>query len=203
MSRIRPEQEIKYICSVIDKNIEAHKILNDRGLLSENILAQLRNLVEDLAIFINNKEKSLNLDTHFQNVSESMEYVSGIHKYQYINKFHKYLQSTTSHYTPSENDAEALMLFYFRYICMIKETLENFNIKVLNKLDDFPIYEDNLTKEHYKKICKVIEEAVGQVRGVESKNLSEGRFYISKTKPIYANGKVYFEYTLIKATDYI
>ena len=51
MSRIKPEQEIKYICNVIDKNIEAHKILKDRGLLSENILAQLRNLTEDIAIF--------------------------------------------------------------------------------------------------------------------------------------------------------
>ena len=52
MGRIKPEQEIIYICSVIDKNIEAHKILKDRGLLSENILSQLRNLTEDVAIFM-------------------------------------------------------------------------------------------------------------------------------------------------------
>ena len=56
MSRIKPEVEIKYICNVIDKNILAHKILNDRGLLSENILFQLRNLTEDIAILIYNKE---------------------------------------------------------------------------------------------------------------------------------------------------
>ena len=35
---------------------------------------------------------------------------------------------------------------------MIKQTLENLGIIVLYKLDDFPIYEDNLTKEHYKNI---------------------------------------------------
>ena len=39
MSRIRPEQEIIYICKVIDKNIEAYSVLKDRGLLSENLLA--------------------------------------------------------------------------------------------------------------------------------------------------------------------
>ncbi len=199
MSRIKPEQEIKYICNVIDKNIEAHKVLKDRGLLSENILAQLRNLTEDLAIFINNKENALRLDTHYNNVRNSMNYVSGVHKYKYISVFYKFLQSTASHYTPSENDAERLVLFYFRYICMMKQTLEDFGIVVLNKLEDFPIYEDNLTKEHYKKICQAIEE----VGDIKSKYLKNGRFYINKCRPIYFNGKLYYEITLIKATNYV
>ena len=198
MSRIKPEQEIKYICNVIDKNIEAHQILKDRGLLSENILAQLRNLTEDIAIFINNKDNSLDLDSHYNNVEDSIKYVSSIQKYKYINIFHKYLKSTTSHYTPSESDAEGLMLFYFRYICMMKQTLEDYGIIVLNKLDDFPIYEDNLTKEHYKKICEVIE----QVNEKENKYLRRGRFYINKCRPIYSNGRMYYEYTLTKATNY-
>lgn len=198
MSRIKPEQEIKYICNVIDKNIEAHQILKDRGLLSENILAQLRNLTEDIAIFVNNEDNSLELDSHYNNVEDSMKYVSTIHKYKYINIFHKYLQSTTSHYTPSESDAESLMLFYFRYICMMKQTLGDYGITVLNKLDDFPIYEDNLTKEHYKKICEVIE----QVNEKENKYLRQGRFYINKCRPIYSNGRLYYEYTLTKATNY-
>ena len=191
MGRIKPEQEIKYICNVIDKNIEAHKILKDRGLLSENILSQLRNLTEDVAIFINNTENSLSLDTHYNNVDDSIKYVSSVKKYKYISVFHKFLQSTASHYTPSEDDAERLVLYYFRYICMIKQTLENLGIIVLKKLEDFPIYEDNLTKEHYKNIGNVI-----------SKALKNGRFYVVKNKPIYANGKLYYEITLTKATDY-
>lgn len=199
MSRLKPEQEIKYICNIIDKNIEAHKILKDRGLLSENILAQLRNLTEDLAILVNNRENSLNMDIHYNNVECSMNYVAGVHKYKYISMFHKFLQSTVSHYTPSENDAERLILFYFRYICMMKQTLENFGIIALKKLDDFPIYEDNLTKEHYKKICKVIEE----LGDIKSKYLKRGRFYVNKCRPIYSDGKVYYEITLTKATNYI
>lgn len=200
MSRIKPEVEIKYICNVIDKNILAHKILNDRGLLSENILSQLRNLTEDIAILIYNKESGLELDCHYNNVEPSMKYVKGIHKYKYIQKFHKFLQSTVSHYTPSENDAERLMLYYFRYLCKFKETLEKeCSIKVLNNLEDFPIYEDNLTKEHYKKICQKIEEVQIQT----NKNLSRGRFYINKCRPIYAFGKLYYEITLSKATNYI
>ncbi len=198
MGRIKPEQEIIYICSVIDKNIEAHKILKDRGLLSENILSQLRNLTEDVAIFINNTENSLNLDIHYNNVDDSIKYVSSVKKYKYISVFHKFLQSTASHYTPSEDDAERLVLYYFRYICMIKQTLENLGIIVLKKLEDFPIYEDNLTKEHYKNIGNVIDT----VGNVKSKALKSGRFYVVKNKPIYANGKLYYEITLTKATDY-
>ena len=198
MWRIKPEQEIIYICSVIDKNIEAHKILKDRGLLSENILSQLRNLTEDVAIFINNTENSLSLDIHYNNVDDSIKYVSSVKKYKYISVFHKFLQSTASHYTPSEDDAERLVLYYFRYICMIKQTLENLGIIVLKKLEDFPIYEDNLTKEHYKNIGNVIDT----VGNVKSKALKSGRFYVVKNKPIYANGKLYYEITLTKATDY-
>ena len=198
MSRIKPEREIKYICSVIDKNIEANKILNDRGLLAENILSQLRNLVEDVAIFINNQENSLDKDDHYENVEESMKFVSGISKYKYISKFHNLLQGTVSHYTPSEDDAERLILFYYRYICMIKETLEKFGLIVLEKLEDFPIYEDKLTKEHYEKIGM----AVNTVTKIENRALRQGRFYINRCRPIYAKGKLFYEYTLTKATDY-
>jgi len=199
MSRVKPEIEIKYICSVIDKNIEANKILKDRGLLSENILSQIRNLTEDIAILMNNKENSLSLDCSYINVEDSMKYVSGVAKYKYINKFHKFLQSTVSHYTPNENDAERLMLHYFRYLCMFKETLASeYNLNVLEKLEDFPIYEDNLTKEHYKEICNKIE----QVKDLTNKSLRRGRFYVNKCRPIYANGKLYYELTLTKATNY-
>lgn len=189
-----------YISNVIDKNISANKILNDRGLLSQNILSQLRNLVEDIAILINNKENNLTNDTHYDNVSPSFKYISGKSKYKYIFKFHDYLQSTASHYTPNDGDAERLLLFYFRYMCMLKDTLKNeFNINILNNLKDFPIYEDNLTKEHYELISSKIEE----VKLKTNKSLIQGRFYVNKVRPIYSNGKLYYEITLTKATDYI
>ena len=36
-------------------------------------MSQLRNLVEDVAILLNNKINNLNLDTHYDNVSNSFE----------------------------------------------------------------------------------------------------------------------------------
>ena len=50
MKRISAEKEIRYISNVIEKNIEYYEIIKDKGFLSENILSQLRNLIEDVAI---------------------------------------------------------------------------------------------------------------------------------------------------------
>ena len=108
--RITPEKEISYISKVIEKNIFYYdSCLKDKGFLSENILSQLRNLVEDVAILLNNKINNLKLDTHYENVNQSFEVIKGINKYKFLIDFHNYLQSTASHYTPSEDSVERLV----------------------------------------------------------------------------------------------
>ena len=91
MKRISAEKEIQYISRVIEKNITYYQTLNDKGFLSENILSQLRNLVEDVAILINNKENRLSLDTHYDNVGPSLDYTKQNPKYKFIHK--SYLSS--------------------------------------------------------------------------------------------------------------
>ena len=66
MKRISAEKEITYISNVIEKNIEYYEQIKDKGFLSENILAQLRNLIEDVAILINNRENNQSLDTQYE-----------------------------------------------------------------------------------------------------------------------------------------
>ena len=81
MSRISPEKEISYISKVIEKNIFYYdSCLKDKGFLSENILSQLRNLVEDVAILLNADkhsqlpiiEKALKLVTVFAQDEEKV-----------------------------------------------------------------------------------------------------------------------------------
>ena len=121
MKRISPEKEIKYISNVIEKNIEYYETIKDKGFLSENILAQLRNLIEDVAILINNRENNQNLDTQYENISPSLDYLKGKSKYKFILDFYNFLKGTSSHYTPSEDGAEKLVAYYFRYICLTKK----------------------------------------------------------------------------------
>ena len=113
MKRIKAEKEIQYISRVIEKNIAYYQTLNDKGFLSENILSQLRNLVEDVAILINNSENGLSLDTHYYNIAPSIAFIKSKTKYKFVVEFYDFLKGTASHYTPSEDGAEKLVSFYF------------------------------------------------------------------------------------------
>lgn len=199
MSRISPEKEISYISKVIDKNIYYYDTqLKDKGFLSENILSQLRNLVEDVAILLNNRINNLELDTHYNNVSSSFEAIKGKKQYKFLCEFHNYLQGTASHYTPNEDGAVRLVKYYFRYICLIKKLLKDeFGLDIINNLDLFPVYDDKSMKENYDIICEKIEHI-----NKEKKKTVKGKFYVEKTSTIFSKGSVYYEITLSKATDY-
>ncbi len=199
MTRISPEKEISYISRIIDKNIlYFHTKLHDKGFLSENILSQLRNLVEDVAILINNKINNKQLDNHYDNVYESFEAIKGIRKYRFLEIFHNYLQGTASHYTPSEDGAERLIRYYFRYICLIKNLLkDDYDMDVFKNIDLFPIYDDESMKENYDIICDKIDK----INNSSVKTIN-GKFYVEKCITIYSKGNIYYELTLTKATDY-
>ena len=98
MKRISAEKEIRYISNVIEKNIEYYEIIKDKGFLSENILSQLRNLIEDVAILINNREDNQNLDTQYENIAPSLDFIKGKQKYKFILEFYNFLKGTSSHY---------------------------------------------------------------------------------------------------------
>lgn len=199
MIRITPEKEISYISKVIEKNIFYYdSCLKDKGFLSENILSQLRNLVEDVAILLNNKINNLNLDTHYDNVSDSFNAIKRISKYKFLSDFHNYLQGTASHYTPSEDSAERLVKYYYRYICLIKKLLKDeCDLDIINNIELFPIYDDKSMKENYDIICDKVEHIDN-----DNKKAVKGKFYVEKVNTIFSKGNIYYELTLSKASDY-
>ena len=95
MKRISAEKEIMYISNVIEKNIEYYEKIKDKGFLSENILSQLRNMIEDVAILINNRENNQNLDTQYENIHPSLEFLKGKSKYKFILDFYDFLKVLT------------------------------------------------------------------------------------------------------------
>ena len=86
---------------------------SERGLLSQNILSQLRNLVEDVIVLHYNKKYNKNLGTSFEDKKLAYKDLEMRSKPRFLNEFHKYLQSSKSHYTPDYNGAEMLMQKYF------------------------------------------------------------------------------------------
>jgi hypothetical protein len=100
----------------IDKNISKNISKFDdseRGLLSQNILSQLRNLVELIFLKIYNQIENKSLVPIYDNFQIAQKYVKRIGTLQFLGKFHNLLQISTSHYTLDENASERLMLKYY------------------------------------------------------------------------------------------
>lgn len=65
---LKINDEIAIIDGNICKNIDKNK--DDRGFLSQNILSELRNLVEHIALKIYNEDNKQNLNNAYDNLKK-------------------------------------------------------------------------------------------------------------------------------------
>ena len=190
--------EIRNTNTTIDDNISNKDYLG-RGLLSQNILSQLRNLVEDIIVLQYNKKYKNNLSASFEDKKLAYKDLEMKSKPRFLNEFHRYLQSSKSHYTPDYNGAEMLMQKYYYYLLKLKEyAKKEFNIDILMRIKDYPLKNDRSLLDYYKKIANEIDSIT---KG--NKKLEKARYYVEKTKPFYVNNNIYYEVTLSSASDKI
>ena len=99
---------------VIWKNISRFDA-SERGLLSQNILAQLRNLVEYTAgkVYANGADTDPN---DYNAKTNALKYLSTRGDLRFLNRFHDLLQKSASHYTLDEDSSERLMLKDYEYL---------------------------------------------------------------------------------------
>ncbi|WP_420552911.1 ATP-dependent DNA helicase [Tenacibaculum aiptasiae] len=185
------------IDKAICKNIEKFKD-NERGILSQNILSQLRNFVE--IIFLKVYSEDSDIDITYENIKKANEYIKARGDLKFLKSFHRFLQITVSHYTLDEENSERLMLKYYEYLIKIKSYLKsNYNIEVLGNLNSFPINTDSNLKEYYDKIAKKINS----LQTTRTKVTYNDRYYIQKVKPFFINDNIYYEVTFTRAHDYV
>lgn len=179
---------------VIEKNISKFDD-SERGLLSQNILAQLRNLVEYIFLKIYNQRKNQSLEAKYENFRIAEKFVKSIGTLRFLGKFHDLLQISASHYTLDENASERLILKYYEYLLKIKSLLVNeYNIEVFSNINKFPIKLDKTTQEYYEKIAKRIDvPLIGKTQ--------KARYYIQKIKPFFINNGIYYEVTFTESHD--
>ena len=186
------DSAIQTINQAICKNIDRFDD-SERGVLSQNIMAQLRNFVEliSLKAYSNGND----IEVTYPNLQEGINHVYSRGNFKFLSKFHKLLQPVASHYTLDEENSERLMLKYYEYLLRIKSYLKNnFDIDVLENIDKFPIDTDSVTKEYYEKIAKKINRE-------RLNNSQTERYYIQKIKPFFVNYQVYYEVTFTRAND--
>lgn len=132
------------ICKNIDKN------KNDRGFLSQNILSELRNLIEHIALKIYNEDNQKDLDNDYKHLKEAgLKHIKDKAEFKFLHKFHSFLQSSVSHYTPNETSAEMLMLKYYEYLIRTKMLMK---VKVIDII--------SIRKNHFSLMVKYIMKLV-------------------------------------------
>lgn len=187
-------EQIQRADNVICRNIES--LADHRALLSQNVLSQLRNLVEGAAVHLH--KRSPDAEFNYAAVEPGLAFVRSKARLNFLGKFHKLIQKSASHYTLDGDASERLMLKYYEYLHRIRKLLrDDLGIIVLSNLETFPIDLDPSLREYHEKIAARIEAA----RSVQRDRRARDRYYIHKTRPFFVRGKIYYEVTFFRAVN--
>jgi hypothetical protein len=191
------DEAIFNISKTICKNIEMLSVSvpesgYNRAFASQNILSQLRNLVEYVAIKnLYPNDNSINPDIDEIN-QKARKYLKHECNLKFLKDFHMLLQKSVSHYAPGADGAERLMLKYYKYLLEIKDYLKRkYNLDVLENLEQFPLNQDNELEEYYCAIAELLESFETHSKRPDYND----RFYVQKVKPFFTNHKIYYEIT--------
>lgn len=192
MTTIR--RQIQSVDEAICQNIKL--LAQQRGVLSQNILAQLRNLVEGVAVLLH--KGSADHEFYYPAIKPGLAYVKGRGNLNFLGKLHSLIEISASHYTVDGDASERLMLKYYEYLVRIRSLLQSdYGISILGNLDNFPVDLDPALEEYHEKIA-------ARINAAESAPLGRGRrhrYYIHKTRPFFVSGRVYYEVTFCRAIN--
>lgn len=181
------EQQVMSADDVICQNLA--NPVGDRGFLSQNVLGQLRNLVEGLAVWALNDRST---EFHYNQVGPALDAVKAISKFRLLSRFHGLLQASVSHYTLDRDPSERLMLKYYEYLLRTRDLAwDQLGIAILTNIEQFPIDLDPSLREYYEKIAACIEQ--GKAR--PSSSPRHERYYIHSSRPFFIAGRIYYEVT--------
>jgi hypothetical protein len=171
-------------------------LADQRALLSQNILSQLRNLVEGVAVRLHTD--SPDAEFNYAAVEPGLAFVKSKAKFNFLGKFHKLIQKSASHYTLDGDASERLMLKYYEYLYRIRSLLKDkCGVGLLANLEAFPVDLDPSLREYHEKIAARIEKN----RSAPPDSRTQDRYYIHKTRPFFLGGRIYYEVTFYRAIN--
>lgn len=187
-------EQIQSADKAICRNIEV--LADQRPLLSQNVLSQLRNLVEGVAVRLHTG--SPDAEFNYAAVRPGLAFVKRKAKFNFLGRFYKLIEKSASHYTLDGDASERLMLKYYEYLYRIRNLLRNnCGVEVLANLEKFPVDLDPSLREYHKKIAARIEA----IRSSPKDSSTGRRYYIHKTRPFFIDGRIYYEVTFYRAIN--
>ena len=193
---LKIDMEIKNVDTVICSNINLIDFPNiTRALVSQNLLAQSRNLCEHIAVKAYSGGKDI--EVNWTTINEALEFIKHDNKFLFLRKFHTFLQESKSHYTPDQEGAERLVLKYYQYYLMLRDFVKKeYQIDILHNLDKFPTNTDRTIQVFHEKIAECLDVERPLVDFSR-----EERLYVHKIVPFVVNQNVYYEMVLTPAYD--
>lgn len=181
------DKEIMKASSAIDKALLAINKSN-RGEVAIRILTIVRNLNDNIAEKI---WKDLYPDKP-RSVNKVGKEFANIPSYRFIERFYRYLGKSVSHFTPTEDGAERLMLKYYQYMFRLKKVMkEKYDVDILQNLDLFLLNTDEKTQDYYNKVVEQIK-----LINNESIRSNPDNYYVNRIKPFVVDKEIYYEVSL-------
>jgi hypothetical protein len=109
-TQLRIDKQILDTDRLICRHID-NLAISQRGEVSQDILANLRNFVEHimLKVYANGGD----IQDDWNTIKNAVTHVKSLSKWKDLTRFHEFLQISVSHYTPDEENSERLMLKSF------------------------------------------------------------------------------------------
>jgi hypothetical protein len=193
------DQIIKIVDDKISKNI-AILCDCDRNLLNQNILGDLRTLVEKIAIKLYfDKNPKEPFSENLELTRKAISLLAQNRQTKFLFKFHKLLQISCSHYIQSEDYSERLMIKYYDNLIEIRTFLKDkYDLNILTNIEKIQHDNEEELSKYYEEIAKKIDD---KDTIFYSDDLKRDKYYIHKIKTFYINNKTYYEITFFPATD--
>lgn len=192
------EQLIKNANDNIEKNIDV--LCPDYiGLCSQNILSQLRNLIDALALLKWYRDGNLEpTDNGRDRTRKAMNNLknSGA-AFKPLVKIYDYLEKIASHFTQDQFASEILLRKYEDILLEVKNAAkEQFGLSLLNNIDSFPFVVNDSLREYYHQVYNEL------LKFKISHNSKTNIFYVEhKRRRTGHKGEVLFEYIFTPASD--
>lgn len=175
------DKEINRASDGIDKALSTATRSN-RGEVAFRILSVVRNLNDHIAFKI---WKDVRPDQKMD-INKVASKFGNVRPYQFVARFDHFLRASVSHFTPSEEGAERLMIKYYRYLLQLKKAVyDRYGMIILRNVDMFLEDLDEQTKDYYQKVATEIEK---RLRIPPPKNFDN--YYINKIKPFFVNQEI-------------
>jgi len=169
----------------------------DRGMLSVNILSQLRNLIDHICVKIYLAAGESPARTYYDTIKKAHKYIQARYQYRDIRCLYDLLQISASHYTLDPESSERLMLKYYVYLVRIRRLVaDELGLRILHNIENFPLDTDPAFVEYYKAIARRIDNI-----DLSNAQTDERRFYVYGIRPLVIGDAIYYEVTLSAANE--